>query len=461
MLLEMAYAAAGAVAGRRPAVVRLAIAALSPLCAAGAGRCQPCSPAVAAPTVYLSPAVSGPMAAGIFKRRIFLPLDFRTRYTPAEQRLALLHEGAHHDRGDLIANFAGLAVVALHWWNPVAHIAWRAFRADQELACDATVLAGDADRAAYGSAVLKSACDRAPTAACAMNQKRQLKQRITMMKTTPMGARRRAAGGTDDRRADRRRPDAHRVRQAGGTACAAQPAGAARSCSTAGTAVDAGGRVADGSTRSAQRAGAADTPGTARGADKGRRRRCRYTRRCRCRRCRDPRRRRCGGCCNPCRRRCRGCRDPRCRRCGGCRRRRCRRSGRRRRPHCHHFACKDARQHGRQLRPRRASPIAANADWEDLALCGSQAVQGRSSPRVSTPRSPPPRRACAPTSSSDASIRRQVLAEVDAAMRSVDRELAADSSAESSQLRWLTFTAPRAKDAPNNLGEHWRWPDKQ
>lgn len=146
--------------------------------------------------VYLTPAVAGPMAAGIFRRRIFLPADFRRRYAPAEQRLALLHEGAHHDRGDLVANFAGLAVVALHWWNPVAHIAWRAFRADQELACDATVLAGqDADRAAYGSAVLKSACDRAPTAACAMNQKSQLKKRIAMMKAMPMSVARRVSGG--------------------------------------------------------------------------------------------------------------------------------------------------------------------------------------------------------------------------------------------------------------------------
>jgi beta-lactamase regulating signal transducer with metallopeptidase domain len=146
--------------------------------------------------VWLSPAVSGPMAAGLLKRRIFLPADFKQRYTPAEQRLALLHEGAHHDRGDLVANFAGLALVALHWWNPVAHIAWKAFRADQELACDATVLAGSdgVARQAYGLAVLKSACDRAPTAACAMNQKSQLKERIAMMKTAGFGAARLRAG---------------------------------------------------------------------------------------------------------------------------------------------------------------------------------------------------------------------------------------------------------------------------
>ncbi len=135
--------------------------------------------------VLITGAVTGPLAAGIRRRRILLPADFARRYTAEERRLAVLHEGAHHDRGDLLANLAGLAVVAVHWWNPVAHLAYRAFRRDQELACDASVIAGagpDA-RVAYGSAVLKSACSRAPAAACAMNHKSQLKQRIAMMKT--------------------------------------------------------------------------------------------------------------------------------------------------------------------------------------------------------------------------------------------------------------------------------------
>ncbi len=139
--------------------------------------------------VLVSPAVDGPLAAGIRHRRIFLPADFATRYTEDERRLALAHENAHHARGDLLANLAGLVVLALHWWNPVAHWAWRAFRADQELACDATVLAGAAPehRLAYGRAVLKSACGATPAAACAMNHKNQLKQRIVMMKPRPQG----------------------------------------------------------------------------------------------------------------------------------------------------------------------------------------------------------------------------------------------------------------------------------
>lgn len=146
--------------------------------------------------VFVSAGVTGPVAAGIRRPLILLPADFTARYTPAEQRQALLHEGAHHDRGDLLANLVALGGVALHWWNPIAHLAYRAFRTDQELACDATVLAGAAagERAAYGSAVLKSACTATPAAACALRHKTELKQRIGMMKPRRRGALRLAAG---------------------------------------------------------------------------------------------------------------------------------------------------------------------------------------------------------------------------------------------------------------------------
>ena len=146
--------------------------------------------------VLVSRRVDGPLAAGILRRRIFLPADFLRRYTADERRLVLLHEGAHHDRRDIAANLAALAVVALHWWNPVAHWAYRAFRTDQELACDATVLAGASGTARhdYGSAVLKSVFTRTPAPVCALNHKTQLKQRIGMMKNRKFGPARLAIG---------------------------------------------------------------------------------------------------------------------------------------------------------------------------------------------------------------------------------------------------------------------------
>ena len=146
--------------------------------------------------VRLSAVVTGPLAAGIFHRHILLPADFEQRYTGAEQQLALAHELAHHRRGDLIANGAALAMLALHWFNPVAHWAYRAFRADQELACDATVLgAAPESRSDYGRALIKSAAVGMPgAAACALGPATELKRRITMIALSTRSRARRLAG---------------------------------------------------------------------------------------------------------------------------------------------------------------------------------------------------------------------------------------------------------------------------
>jgi len=146
--------------------------------------------------VFASDHVEGPIASGILQRRIFLPRDFLDRYSSSERRQALLHEGAHHDRKDLLANVAAIGMVALHWWNPLAHVAYRCFRADQELACDATVLAdAQPDQLfAYGSALVKSTVGRTPAAACAFNRTQEIKQRLRMIKRGKLGLTRRLAG---------------------------------------------------------------------------------------------------------------------------------------------------------------------------------------------------------------------------------------------------------------------------
>lgn len=146
--------------------------------------------------VCASSAASGPFAAGIFLKTVVLPEDYRRRYQRDELRLAIEHELQHHRRCDMSANFAALIVLALHWWNPIAYFAHRAFRADQELACDALVLARatPAERHAYGTALLKSACDRLPVAACALGAGDDLKRRLTMMKVYRWNAARARAG---------------------------------------------------------------------------------------------------------------------------------------------------------------------------------------------------------------------------------------------------------------------------
>jgi bla regulator protein blaR1 len=131
-----------------------------------------------------SPAVEAPLAVGLLDRRIVLPADFASRYSAGERRLALDHELVHHRRGDIWWNLLALLLLALNWFNPVAWFAFRAFRADQELACDA-VVAGRSplpERLDYARALVKSASRPGLVAACPLNRADQLKRRLKMMK---------------------------------------------------------------------------------------------------------------------------------------------------------------------------------------------------------------------------------------------------------------------------------------
>lgn len=132
-----------------------------------------------------SEAVLGPVALGLIDRRIVVPADFTTRYSAGERRLALDHEAIHHRRGDIWWNHLGLVILALNWFNPVAWLAFRAFRADQELACDALVAAAATPEARhdYARALIKSASRPGLIAACPLNHADQLKRRLKMMKT--------------------------------------------------------------------------------------------------------------------------------------------------------------------------------------------------------------------------------------------------------------------------------------
>ena len=145
-----------------------------------------------------SAAVQGPVALGLLDRRIVVPADFETRYSVAERRLALDHESIHHRRGDIWWNHLGLLILALNWFNPIAWLAFRAFRADQELACDARVTAAASSEARldYARALIKSASRPGLIAACPLNHADQLKRRLKMMKTHRSSRARMLAGAS-------------------------------------------------------------------------------------------------------------------------------------------------------------------------------------------------------------------------------------------------------------------------
>ena len=145
--------------------------------------------------IVASAAVEGPVATGLVHPLILVPLDFSKRFDAEQQRLALLHEQLHHRHGDLWASAAALIVTGLLWFNPVAHLALRAFRRDMEAACDARVIASSGAEAAplYAETILRCAARPIPRSLCALTTIDELKGRLTMLKSNP-NALRRSAG---------------------------------------------------------------------------------------------------------------------------------------------------------------------------------------------------------------------------------------------------------------------------
>lgn len=161
---------------------------------AGATAMGEVAPGVA---LLASPSATGPMAFGLRQRLIVFPADATNRFDSDEHALALAHELAHHRRGDLVANAFALLVVALHWWNPVAWAAYRLFRADQEVACDAQVVAEARRRGlgqAYGRTLIKAATNREFAIACHLTSVETLKRRLAMLAKAAPSSRRRRLG---------------------------------------------------------------------------------------------------------------------------------------------------------------------------------------------------------------------------------------------------------------------------
>lgn len=111
------------------------------------------------PDVRVSLMNDGPMVCGLFRPVIVLPAAFTTQFTAPQRQLALLHELTHIKRGDLWTATAMMVFRLLSWPNPLVHMAWPRFRADQEAACDASVLrlTGEAARADYAETLLTAA----------------------------------------------------------------------------------------------------------------------------------------------------------------------------------------------------------------------------------------------------------------------------------------------------------------
>jgi len=140
--------------------------------------------------------VQGPLAFGIFKKYIAMPLNFDAMFPSDEREMALAHEMVHHKSGDLIINLFAFIFLCLSWFSPLSWYAWNKFRIDQESACDARVLK-ESDKGCahvYGRALVRSANDEAPIFATALNSPKTILTRLRMLKMPPISNKRKIFG---------------------------------------------------------------------------------------------------------------------------------------------------------------------------------------------------------------------------------------------------------------------------
>jgi TonB family protein len=125
---------------------------------------------------------SMPMTFGLLRPAILLPVDAAT-WSGERRRVVLLHELAHVRRGDAATHLLARTALSLHWWNPLAWLAWRQFVRERERAADDMVLAAGASAAEYAGHLLEiaRAIETAPAlgwAAVAMARRSELEGRL-------------------------------------------------------------------------------------------------------------------------------------------------------------------------------------------------------------------------------------------------------------------------------------------
>ncbi len=147
-----------------------------------------------------TPAVSAPVAFGVSDKVVALPMEFMGMENRTARDMAIEHELAHHRGWDLLANMLAQPILALHWFNPLAWLGWRAMRRDQEAACDARVMAARPawEKAAYGQVIAGFAAGSrlalAAPMACPILGEKSIIHRLRSLNRLDISAPRRWAG---------------------------------------------------------------------------------------------------------------------------------------------------------------------------------------------------------------------------------------------------------------------------
>jgi beta-lactamase regulating signal transducer with metallopeptidase domain len=77
-----------------------------------------------------------PLVMGLFRPKIYIP----TGLTDEERRFILLHERTHIRRHDHAVKMFAFLLLCIHWFNPLAWVAFLLMCADMEMSCDERVM---------------------------------------------------------------------------------------------------------------------------------------------------------------------------------------------------------------------------------------------------------------------------------------------------------------------------------
>lgn len=86
--------------------------------------------------IFLADHIPTPFVMGLLRPKIYLPSELGEE----EYKYILLHERHHIRRGDHITKMLAFAALALHWFNPLAWIAFVCAARDMEMSCDEAVV---------------------------------------------------------------------------------------------------------------------------------------------------------------------------------------------------------------------------------------------------------------------------------------------------------------------------------
>ncbi len=140
------------------------------------------------PLLYSSQ-VDGPLILGLWSPKIIMPLSTFKTLDDDQKAHVIMHELQHIKGRDILWNWLAYGITLLHWFNPLVWFAYKCFKSDIEIACDARVIANlpPADKTKYGLTLIAASGFPASNTKLfhglgILENHQQLKHRLTMIK---------------------------------------------------------------------------------------------------------------------------------------------------------------------------------------------------------------------------------------------------------------------------------------